>query len=42
MLRGIDASRLRIGDWRIIYQVKDEILEVWVIKIAPRGEVYKL
>lgn len=31
---------LRMGDWRVIYQVNKE--EVWVLKIAHRREVYKL
>jgi mRNA interferase RelE/StbE len=32
--------RLRIGDWRVIYEInKDEVMII-VMKIAPRGEVY--
>ena len=41
-LKGLDACRLRVGDWRVIYTVKDQELEVWIVKIASRGEVYKL
>ena len=33
--------RLRVGDWRIVYTVKDEKLIVLIIRIAPRGGVYK-
>jgi len=33
--------RLRIGDWRVIYTTCDSKLIVHVIKIKPRGEVYK-
>jgi mRNA interferase RelE/StbE len=32
--------RLRVGDWRIIYEIEDKMLRVLVLKIAPRGEVY--
>ncbi|MCK4870085.1 MAG: type II toxin-antitoxin system RelE/ParE family toxin [Gammaproteobacteria bacterium] len=33
--------RLRIGDWRIIYEVMDDKLKIFVIKIAQRKEIYK-
>jgi mRNA interferase RelE/StbE len=33
--------RLRVGDWRIIYEVQDDQLRILVLKIAPRGEVYR-
>lgn len=36
-----DGYRLRIGDWRVIYIVDDDIIQIHVIKIAPRGEVYE-
>lgn len=32
--------RLRIGDWRVIYEIEDEELIVFVLKVGPRGEVY--
>lgn len=32
--------RLRVGEWRVIYTVHDDVLEILVIKIGPRGEVY--
>ncbi len=41
-LKGRDANRLRVGGWRIIYQIKDTKLEILVIKIALRSKVYKL
>ena len=40
-LKGVNAYRLRVGDWRIIYTVEDQALEVWIVKVASRGEVYK-
>lgn len=33
--------RLRVGDWRIVYLLHEERLIVHIIRIAPRGEVYK-
>ncbi|MCW5590105.1 MAG: type II toxin-antitoxin system RelE/ParE family toxin [Legionellales bacterium] len=40
-LKGLDAFRLRVGDWRIIYSINEGCLEILIIKIAPRGEAYK-
>lgn len=33
--------RLRVGDWRVIYEIHDGELIILVIKIAPRGSVYR-
>ncbi len=33
--------RLRVGDWRVVYTVKDAELVIHVVKIKTRGEVYK-
>jgi mRNA interferase RelE/StbE len=33
--------RLRIGDWRVVYTVKDKLLLIHVVKVKTRGEVYK-
>jgi len=33
--------RLRVGNWRIVYTINDKELLIHVIKIKPRGEVYK-
>lgn len=33
--------RYRIGDMRIVYCVNDEIIEVEIIAIDSRGQVYK-
>lgn len=37
-LKNSDAFRLRVGDWRVI-MIDDQVIDV--LKIAPRGEVYK-
>ncbi len=36
-----DLFRIRIGDYRLIYEVREEKLVVLVIKIGHRREVYR-
>ena len=36
-----DIYRIRVGDYRILYQVNEDILLVLVIKVAHRKEAYK-
>ena len=36
-----DLYRLRVGDWRIIYQIKDDQLLILVLEVGSRGEVYR-
>jgi mRNA interferase RelE/StbE len=33
--------RLRIGDWRVIYDVRDDELIILVLKVGSRGEIYR-
>lgn len=40
-LQGRDGYRLRVGDWRVIYEVQNEQLMILVLRVAPRGEVYR-
>lgn len=40
-LEGSEFWRLRVGAWRVICDVQDGELVVLVLKIAPRGDVYK-
>lgn len=40
-LQGRDGFRLRIGDWRLLYQVDRGRLIILVVEVGPRGEVYK-
>lgn len=36
-----DRWRVRVGDWRIVYEIEDGRLVVLILAVAPRGEVYK-
>jgi len=36
-----DLYRIRQGNYRIIYSIKDELLTVWVIKIGHRRDIYR-
>lgn len=40
-LVGRDAHRLRVGDYRIIYEVRDRLLLVQVIRVGHRKDVYR-
>jgi mRNA interferase RelE/StbE len=40
-LRGRDAFRVRVGDYRIIYTVADEVLLVVVVTLGHRRDVYE-
>lgn len=40
--KGADNQyRMRIGSYRAIFEVKNEIVTIIVIKIGSRGDVYK-
>jgi mRNA interferase RelE/StbE len=36
-----NAWRIRIGDFRVLYEIQDNILTVTVVRVAHRREVYK-
>ena len=40
-LQGRPGYRLRVGDWRVIYELEDDQLVILVLKIAPRGGAYR-
>lgn len=37
-LKGSDYSRLRVGDWRVIYSM--DLVVLAIIEIGPRGGIY--
>lgn len=39
-LKGRDAYRIRVGNYRIIYEIEDRILKVTVIDAGDRKDIY--
>lgn len=39
-LQGRDGLRVRVGDYRIIYSVHDQVLTVVVVRLGHRRDVY--
>ena len=40
-LRGRDGFRLRVGDYRILYAIHDDVLLIVVVTIGHRRDVYR-
>ena len=41
-LRGFDNTyRIRVGDYRILYEVQDQRLLIYVLRIGHRREIYR-
>jgi len=40
-LKGESGYRLRVGHYRIIYTRREDQLIIEVVKIRPRGDIYK-
>ncbi|HSH80929.1 MAG TPA: type II toxin-antitoxin system RelE/ParE family toxin [Herpetosiphonaceae bacterium] len=40
-LEGQDAWRIRIGDYRVIYEINERALVVTVVKVGNRRDVYR-
>lgn len=36
-----DLHRIRVGDYRIVYQIRDDVLLVVLVRIRHRREVYR-
>ncbi len=41
VLKGRQGFRLRAGQYRVIYTRQDDRLIIEIIKIRPRGDIYK-
>ena len=39
-LRGIEGYRIRVGDYRIIYDIFDDVLVVEIITLGNRKDIY--
>ena len=41
-LTGADRTfRIRLGDYRIVYEIENDVLVVFVIRVAHRKDVYR-
>ena len=36
-----NAFRASVGSYRIVYEIEDEKLLVWVLDVGPRGSIYQ-
>ena len=36
-----DEWRIRVGDWRVVYRIDDGRVVIIVVRVAPRGGVYR-
>ena len=36
-----DIYRIRVGDYRILYKIRDNALLIIVVKVGKRGQIYK-
>ena len=41
-LSGDEKYRIRVGNYRILYSIEDDILIVYVVKVGHRKDVYKM
>jgi mRNA interferase RelE/StbE len=40
-LKGFENSyRIRVGDYRVIYKIHDDVLLVLIMKVGPRRDIY--
>jgi mRNA interferase RelE/StbE len=39
-LQGRNGYRLRVGDWRVIYELHDERLVMLLVEMGPSGGIY--
>ncbi len=40
-LSGREAWRIRVGDYRVIYEILDKTLTITVIALGPRATIYR-
>ncbi len=40
-LSGNDAMRIRVGVYRIIYEIRDDVLVVLILRVGHRKDVYR-
>ena len=41
-VKGLEGMRSsRVGQWRILYTLNEEVRTIYIVAIRPRGEAYK-
>lgn len=40
-LQNREGYRLRVGDWRVIYDIQNDAVVILVLKISQRGDIYR-
>ena len=40
-LSGSEEYRIRVGDYRVLYEIEDAVLRVLVVKVGHRRDVYE-
>ena len=40
-LRGTELWRIRVGDYRLVYQISDETRKIIVVRVGHRRDVYR-
>lgn len=40
-LQGLSGYRLRVGNWRVLYEIENDRLVVLVVAVKPRGGAYQ-
>ncbi len=36
-----DLWRIRVGDWRIIYQIRDDEMVILIVRVGHRRDIYR-
>ena len=37
-----DFYRIRVGDYRVVYQIEDKVLLILIVRIGDRKEIYEI
>ncbi|MFH1763617.1 MAG: type II toxin-antitoxin system RelE/ParE family toxin [Gemmatimonadota bacterium] len=37
-----DFYRVRVGDYRVVYRIEDEVLLILIVRIGDRKEIYEI
>jgi len=40
-LSGREGWRIRIGDYRVLYEIREEVLVILVVDVGHRREIYR-